>query len=463
MSENNNKAKCMLIMPAFTQSKKAMKRCLFPLGLGYLAAVLEKEGIDVCVLDCIVEGYNTEVSHDDGEITFGLQDDEIKKRIREYNPDFVGVSCLLSRQAHNAHRVCGIAKDVNKSIRTIMGGCHPSALPEAVIADPNVDNVVIGEGEGAILAIVKGERSGMVRSDDISLEKLPWPARHLLPMEKYIGINMPTSVFSPSNRVTQIEFTRSCPFNCSFCATTQFRAGYRKREVNDCLAEVKFLKNKYRIEELDIIDSNFIVDKVWVKQLLTGLKELGISWANPGGIWVGGLDEEMLHLMKESGCYQLSLAVESSTPRILKDIINKPTKLDMVKPVVDICRKIGIDLHAFFICGFPEQTREEMNNDYRFAKEMGFTSASFNIISPLPGSRIYEKYMSEFDDIDLRKASIPHPDMSRGDIEKLVEKFNRSFNSSLIYRNPAMFFKKYVSTLLRKPSFNLLKKLFNRQ
>jgi radical SAM superfamily enzyme YgiQ (UPF0313 family) len=455
----------MLIMPPFTQTKQAMKRCLFPLGIGYLAAVLEREGVIVETLDCIVEGYDTEVYHRNGEITFGLKDSDIRNKIQRFKPDFVGVSCLLSRQAHNAHRMCKLAKEVNPKIQTIIGGAHPSALAEYVIEDPNVDNVVIGDGETAIIKIVKGEKSGIVKGGEVNVKEIPWPARHLFPMEKYIKINMPTSVFSPHKRVTQIEFTRSCPFNCCFCATTQFRGKYQKRNIDDCLTEVRFLKERYRIEELDIIDSNLIVDKKWTKKLLTGLKEIDITWANPGGIWVGGLDEELLHLMKDSGCYQLSLAIESSTPRILMDVINKPTRLEMVEPVVKVCKKIGIDLHAFFICGFPEQTREEMINDYKFAKRLGFASASFNIICPLPGSRIYEKYKDilSFDKVDLRKASIPHPEMSADELEELVRSFNRKFNGSLIYRNPKMFIKKYIGTLIRKPSFDLMRKLFNRQ
>jgi radical SAM superfamily enzyme YgiQ (UPF0313 family) len=457
--------RAILVMPPFTQTKQAMKRCIFPLGIGYLAAVLEKEGIIVETLDCIAEGYDSEVPHEDGELTFGLKDSDIKNRILDFKPDFVGVSCLLSRQEHNTRRVCQIAKEVDPRTQTIVGGAHPSALPEYVISDPNIDNVVLGDGETAILKIIKGGECGIVAGGEVDVREIPWPARHLFPMEKYIKINMPTSVFSPHDRVTQIEFTRSCPFNCCFCATTQFRGKYQKRDIADCLAEVSFLKERYSIEELDIIDSNLVVDKEWTKELLEGLKRIGIAWANPGGIWVGGLDDELLYLIRESGCYQLSLAIESSTPRILGEVINKPTRLEMVPRVVETCKKLGIDLHAFFVCGFPEQTKAEMLNDYRFARRLGFTSASFNIICPLPGSRIYEQYKDilSFDKVDLRKVSIPHPEMSADELEELVRGLNRKFNSSLIYRNPKMFIKKYMSTFARKPSIGLLRKLFNRQ
>lgn len=457
-------SKVMLIMPPFTQDKQAMKRCLFPLGIGYLSSILEREWVDVIVLDCIVEGYDIE-SFNGNDITFGLTDNEIKESIKKFMPNYVGVSALISRQAENALRVCKLAKEVSLNIETIMGGCHPSVLSNETLSDPNVDHVVIGEGEDALLKIIKGEESGCVKGGNVDVKKIPWPARHLFPMEKYLKINMPTSVYSPHNRVAQIEFTRSCPFNCCFCATTQFRGSYQKRDVDDCLNEALFLKEKYKIEELDIIDSNLIVDKKWTKKLLNGLKEIGISWTNAGGIWIGGLDDELLELIKESGCYQLSLAIESSTPRILKNVINKPSNLDMVAPVVKTCKKLGIDLHAFFVCGFPEQSKEEILNDFKFAMKMKFTSASFNIICPLPGSTIYEKYRDIllFEDVDLRKCSIPHPEINKDEMEKMIDGFNKKFNSSLLYRNPKMFLKKYGSTLIRKPSFNVIKKFFKRQ
>lgn len=455
----------MLITPSFTQTRQAMRRCVFPLGIGYLSAILEEGGFDVIPLDCVVEGYDTINYSNNNELTFGLNDGDIKKKIQYFMPDYVGISVLISRQAYNAYRICKIVKEINPNIETIMGGCHPSVLAEEVLSDTNVDHVVVGDGENALLRIVKGDDGGLVKGGDVDVQKIPWPARHLFPMEKYFKINMPTSVYSPHNRVTQIELTRSCPFNCCFCATTQFRGKYQKREINDCLNEINFLKEKFQIEELDIIDSNLIVDKRWTMELFRGMKDIGISWANPGGIWVGGLDEELLQLMKESGCYQLSLAIESSTPRILKDVINKPIKLEMVYPIVKMCKKIGIDLHAFFVCGFPEQTKDEIINDYRFARKMGFTSASFNIICPLPGSRIYNKYKDilSFNGVDLRKSTIPHPEISDGEMEKLIDSLNKKFNRSLLYRNPIMFMKKYVATVIRKPSFDFMKKLFSRQ
>jgi len=450
-------------MPPFTQLKSSMKRCIVPLGIACLARVLDwHSDIEVKILDCIVEGYDNEVK-DGNEITYGLSDNDIAKVIKDFNPDCIAVSNLMSRQMHNAKRVCKIAKEINSNTHVIIGGYGPSASPNETLKDKNIDTVIIGEGENVIEQIVRNRTLGII--EGTLVKAIPEPARYLLSMEKYLKINMPTSVFSPHNRVTQVEFTRGCPFNCCFCATTKFKGKHRKRTVTDCCNEIRQLKMVYNIEELDIIDSNFIVDRTWTIELLKVLKRLGIAWANPGGMWVEGLDEELLILMKESGCYQISLAIESSTPHILKNVIHKPLNLNSVKPIVDICNKIGIDLHAFFVCGFPEQTKEEMFNDYRFAKKMNFTSASFNIISPLPGSSIYEKYKHNLDlsDIDLKKASIPHPDISRKELEVMANQFNHRFNRSLIYRKPVVFLKKYVGTIVRKFSWKIIKNIFSRQ
>jgi len=452
-------------MPPFTQSKEAMKRCMTPLGLAYIAAVLENKGIVTKILDCMVEGYYNDVANDSKTITYGLTDSEIKERIKEFSPDFVGVSCLMSSQAHNAHRMCKLAKEVNPSVQTVMGGCHPSALSEKTLKDPNVDRIVMGEGEQSMLDIVLGNKGGIVKSEPLDINTLPMPARHLLSMEKYLKINMSESVFSPYNRVTQIETSRGCPFKCVFCATTNLWGKWRGRDPKKVIEEIRFLKNRYRIEELDILDANLAYDRKRLVKILEGMKEIGIAWANPGGIWVGGLDFELLDLMKESGCYQLTFAIESSNQEILSKVIKKPLKLDKVKPLVEHCHKIGIDLHAFFVSGFPEETLEDITNNYKFAKEMGFTSATFNIVNPLPGSELYEKYAQSTDitEVDYRNAHIEHPEISKADLEKHIRSFNKRFNASVIYRNPRMFFKKYIRTAIRKPSFRFMTRMFGRQ
>ena len=209
MADKRNIERLLLVQPPYTIFRDEAKGCQSPLGLGYLAAVMEPL-LDVRVLDAVAEGYATEIGTGES-FTYGLTDDEISAELSSYQPHMVGVSCLFSTQWRNAHRVCRLAKEVNPDVVTVMGGAHPSATLSQTLADPNVDYVVVGEGEAALPALVNALRAGRppVDIEGIAyrdgervavtprqhyiddLDALPFPARHLLPMEKYFAINRP--------------------------------------------------------------------------------------------------------------------------------------------------------------------------------------------------------------------------------------------------------------------------------
>ena len=437
--------KVMLVFPPFTQPIESKKRCLVPLGIAYIAGYLRKHNVEVKILDCVVEGYDNDIILGNKR-TFGLSESDIKKSIAEFNPDFVGVSCLMTAQKDNCLAVCRMAKEVCSSCITIVGGCHASVFPEEMIKHWQIDNVVVGEGEQATLDIVRGNDKGIVKKDPIDINKIPFPARDLLPMEKYIKINMPENIFSPNDRVTQMVTSRGCPFNCVFCATTNFHGNWRGRKPADVIEEAKMLKEKYGIEEINFVDENLVLDKKRTIDLMVFLSDLNLAWSNPGGIWIDGLNDYILELMKKAGCYQLTFPVESFNKDILKNVINKPLKVERVKGLVEKCHKLGIDVHAFFVMGFPEQTKDMMESDFKMAKVTGFDSASFHIITPLPGSRIYEKWSNKInlDNINYIHSTIPHPELSSKELEELINGFNVEFNKSYKWKHPYKFLKKYV-------------------
>jgi len=456
--------KVMLIFPPFVQPSQSKKRCMVPLGIAYIGAYLRENGIDVKLLDCVVEGYDQEQEVGQGQKRFGLSFDEIGERITEYNPDFVGVSCLMTTQRNNALKVCEIAKQVNSKIHTVMGGCHPSVFSKETLAEKSVDTVVVGEGEQAMLEVVRQRKKGIIQKQPIDINTLPFPARDLLPMERYLKINMPENIFSPYNRVTQIVTSRGCPFKCVFCATTNFHGKWRGRTAKSVIDEVRLLKEKYDVEEINIIDENLVFDKQRTLEIMKGFMPLNIAWSNPGGIWVDGLDREVLAFMKSAGCYQLTFPVETTNIKILHDVINKPLHVDKVKPLVDYCHLLNIDVHAFFVCGFPEQTKQDMINDFEYAKNVNFDSASFHIITPLPGSRIYEEYKDivDLNKINYIKVTIPHPEIPDTELEQLVHSFNVKFNKRLLWKHPYKFLKKYVGTSIKKFSIFDVNKMFQR-
>ncbi|MEM2192043.1 MAG: cobalamin-dependent protein, partial [Candidatus Hadarchaeales archaeon] len=181
-------------------------RVVAPLGIAYLASFLEKNGKEVTILDAVGEGWRNQTFVERGGNTFlrvGLPPEEIKRRIAGWKPDLVGISCLFSSQAANAHEVAKIVKEVDGEIKTVFGGAHPTVLPEKTLADKNVDFVVMGEGEVTLLELVEALEKGQTEFSQVKglafkregrviinpprefirdLDSLPFPARHLLPM-----------------------------------------------------------------------------------------------------------------------------------------------------------------------------------------------------------------------------------------------------------------------------------------
>lgn len=444
-------SKTILVNPPFTQSAKAGKRCTQPIGILGLATYLSKRGHEVKILDSMLEGYDHDLIHS-GVRTYGLPNAEIARRVVDYNPDYLGVSVLMTPNLKSALAICELVKSLNPKIQTIMGG-GGIYLAEDIIEKPSIDHVVVGEGEESLRKIVEGESEGIVKSPLMNLDELPIPDRRFLSMEKYFEINMHTNTYSPYKRTVMLESSRGCPFNCCFCAVRKvWGKSFRGKTLENVKLEIIDIITKYKAQELDFIDPNLIYDRKRAIDLFTMMIELQqtslgkFAWGNYGGIYVAGLDDEVLELIKESGAYQISLAVENANEHILYDIIHKPIKLEKVPGIVEKSKQLGLDLHVFFVTGFPEESLEDMWRNYEFAKKADFTSASFNIVSPLPGSEIYEKYKEYADpmNVSFDTAVIPHPSLSKEDIEREVNKMNEEFNRGLWHRHPIHFLRKYV-------------------
>lgn len=443
-------SKVMLVNPPFTQSAKAAKRCVQPVGILSLATYLSRRKHEVKILDSMMEGYDNDLISS-GVRTYGLPNAEIARRVVDYNPDCLGVSVLMTPHLKNALAICKLAKRHNPKIQTIIGG-GGIYLAGDVIENPFVDHVVVGEGEESLRKIVEGESEGVVKSPFMDLDELPIPDRNLLSMEKYFDINMQTNTYSPYKRTVMLESSRGCPFNCCFCAVRNvWGRSFRGKSLEKVGIEITNIVTKYKAQELDFVDPNMAQDRKRMIELLTMMIELQASlgkfaWGNFGGTYVGGLDDEVLQLMKDSGAYQVTLAVENVNEHILRDTIHKPVKLECIPGIVEKCKQVGLDIHAFFVTGFPEESLEDMWRNYEFAKKMDFTSVSINIVTPLPGSEIYEKYKDDADpmSVSFDTSRIPHPDLSKEDIEREVNKMNVDLNRGLWRRHPLHFLKKYV-------------------
>ncbi len=366
-----------------------------PLGLAYIAAVLEKEGIEVKILDCVVEGQQVGLSYN-GMMRYGLTDEGIEYGITKFKPQLVGVSCLTSNMAWDAHNVCRIVKKYNKDVITVMGGTHPTVRADETLRDKNITAIITGEGEHSILRFIDivnmGWDVGRIFSSYPleNLDTLPFPARHLLPMDKYMNTNSPHSGVKRKPFTSMIT-SRGCPARCAFCTIREmWGTKCRQRSPKNVLSEIEHLVNTYRIKELHFEDDNLTFNKKRAMAIFQGIidHKWDLSLNSPSGLALFALDEELLEKMAEAGYYSISLPIESGDPSVLKNLMHKNVDLAKAKRLVKKSRELGMKVKGFFILGYPGETKDSMKRTVDFAGSIGLDWAIFFIATPLPGTEM---------------------------------------------------------------------------
>jgi magnesium-protoporphyrin IX monomethyl ester (oxidative) cyclase len=193
------------------------------------------------------------------------------------------------------------------------------------------------------------------------------------------------------------------------------------------LSEVDWLTKKFGADELHIQDDNFTKDKERAKSILDGFARRNLKWSIPNGLEVGTLDRDLLKKIKESGCVDLTIAIESGSPRVLK-MINKPVDLSHAKKVIQIMRELGIYSKVFFMVGFPGETKEEIKKTIDFASELKADWSIFSIVNPLPGSELSTNVNPVFDNMGYANANISTPEFTPEYIQKTVYDANIKIN-----------------------------------
>ncbi len=470
--------KVLLIQPPYTIFRTEEKKCHPPLGLAYLAAAIKNKH-DIVILDALAEGYSQEYHFEKQFLRYGLPFEEIKKRIEEIKPDVVGVSCLFSTQSENAHKVCAIVKEIDKKIITVMGGAHPSAIPEEVLADNNVDFVIIGEGEDTLNKLLTNlEYNGNIQAQDLDgiafryndgfkvnrksyfkedLDGASLPYWEIFPLEKYFTINNPHGGVVKNTPFLPVITSRGCPFECIFCSIHNvWGRNYRKRSAENVLLELDYLTKKFGIKEILFEDDNLTLDKERAKAIFKGMadKNFNLSWSVPNGIAVQTLDEEMLVLMKNSGCYRISLGIESGDEFVLKKIIKKPTIPKIITPIINKAKELGLETIAFFVIGFPGETPTHIKNTFYYAERLGVDIVNLFFAIPLPGTRLLEICREK----ELIKGKLNYNRLRSDQPYFETEDLSRDYLISIVYREKIKLY--FLSLLLNPRKF--LSKLWNK-
>jgi anaerobic magnesium-protoporphyrin IX monomethyl ester cyclase len=359
-----------------------------PLGLAWIASVLERRGHEVKIVD---------------SPTLGLSIGDFVKIVESWSPDVVGLSSLTPT-IRLAYKAAKAVKAVDEDIKVVVGGVHATFMWREVLEEcPYVDYVVLGEGEETmsqlIEALEKEARprgiSGIALRNEsgeavmtgpwrpVDLERLPPPARHLLPMDRY-------TVFDKPVRVVHIMASRGCPYGCIFCATSYyFGRRVRFRRVEQVLDEMAECIDKYKTKTFAFTDDELTINGRWFDSFLKGLRERGLDIRWTCGSRVDSVDERLLARMFSSGCTTIYFGVESGSQETI-DKIGKRIDLRQAEKVFEAIRKVGGSAVATFILGFPWETVDDMKKTIKFALKLDPDYAQFTYATPYPGTPLYE-------------------------------------------------------------------------
>jgi radical SAM superfamily enzyme YgiQ (UPF0313 family) len=362
--------KILLLVPPSNQEKTISKYQLAflnftapPLGLGYIAAVLEEHG------------YSKNKILDSQ--AYALTPNDYRRYLKRYAPDFLGIQSLTPNFTDSL-QAAKIAKEENVPI-VALGGYHPTAMPDEslLLGKGNVDLVFRGEAEYSTLEFVQKYEDGQDWKEikGISflkeipqhnppapliqdLDSLPLPARHLLPMDRY-------KIFGSAFPATSIITSRGCPFSCDFCSVSAFYgAKWRPRSPEKIAEEVRFLREEMDIKATAFVDDLFFISNRRVKRLSLALSKIkDIYWGATTRADKGDL--ELLTLMRKAGCRLVFVGVESGNQVIL-DQIHKKTTLNQIEQYFD-----------------------------RIINRLDPSLALFTLATPYPGTEFYEKMLAE--------------------------------------------------------------------
>lgn len=368
-----------------------------PIGLCYLGAVLEKAGHSVKIFD--------------GQLTQNTKQ-ELLKLVKEENFDVVGFS-TVSPAASSTSQLARLVKEIRPNTLTIIGGVHPTVTGIGTLGQmPAIDIAVFGEGEITILELaefLEGKRR-LADIDGIgfrsngknirtkprrlieNLDSLPFPAYHLVDIYKYTP---PPGLFFRKSIVSMIS-ARGCPYNCNFCADTLLGEGRcRLRKAQAVVDEMEFLAKNMGVREIKFTDDTFTINRERVIEICNEFlkRKLDLLWRCASR--VNTVDEELLKLMKKSGCSSISFGIESGSDEILKKM-NKKISIEQVRNAVKWAKKAGMETKGFFMLNYPGETIETTEKTIALSKELDLDFAGFNLTVPYKGTQVREEIKKNY-------------------------------------------------------------------
>jgi anaerobic magnesium-protoporphyrin IX monomethyl ester cyclase len=402
-----------------------------PIGLMYVASALEKAGFEVEMLDNYLMKKPVE---------------EVKAFIAQKQPSIVGITCGSATYPRCVETAKAI-KEVKPNCKIVVGGWHASYMPDSLLAHSEIDYVVMGEGERAISQLAKVITSGneslataipgvACRRSGVNIknppqyienmDEIPYPARHLLPLELYDR----TIEYLDVKPADVMSISRGCVFNCGFCETRKLWGnicrGFSSKRV---IGEIEDLKSRYGTRGIYFINDNFTLRKEVTTEICNQMieKKLDLQWVCDTRVDL--VNNDLLALMAKAGCHTIWFGVESASPRILKRI-GRNTTPEQVKEAFKLCKKNGIKTACSFMLGLPDETLADMEDSLNFAKKLDADWCQFNTFIAYPDSKLYNELLEsgKYTKLDDFLLAVKSDEYTYEELQDVQRRFFKEFH-----------------------------------
>ena len=350
--------KIMLVSPTTSEHLNQMSRP--PLGLGYIAAVLENNKHQVKIIDMNIKKY------------------DLINEINIFNPNIIGVQCITDTR-FEVFEICREIKTVFPEILLVSGGPHVTFTAEDTLRNiPWIDVIVRGEGEWTMNEIADGKNLSEIKGisykkgDEIrhninrtpaDLDDLPFPTFHLFDLDDY-------NLRIGSEKAINIFTSRGCPNKCVYCSASEMWGDFtRCRDPKSVLDEIRMLKDSFGYSAFRIEDDTFTLKRKHAKEILEKIIDEDLNIRFTCKARINTLDKDLIELIFEAGGVEIQPGIESGVQRVL-DEIKKRITLEQVTQVMDWCNEVGISVRAWFMAGLPTETKEEVIETIKFIKNM---------------------------------------------------------------------------------------------
>jgi radical SAM superfamily enzyme YgiQ (UPF0313 family) len=405
-----------------------------PLGILSIAAWLERHGVVPEIIDC----YANQITQDQ------LVDEIISRK-----PDAVAFSCTTSSFLEGS-RIAEAIKQRDSSIFTIFGGAHACTMGAPLLDRfPAIDSLVLGEGEQTMLELVQAGFKGLAnipgtayrdeqgkpatappRELIANLDDLPFPAYHLLPgyPQKY---KLPL-FSSPSFPNSSIISSRGCPYQCSYCDRSVFSKGFRFNSPEYILEHVAMLKRDYGIRHVFFYDDLFTFDRKRVAHFCDLKARMGLDVTYNCIARLEHVDEELLGLLKGSGCWQVNFGIESGDPEILKKH-RKFYGLDEVGRKLQMVKDAGMRVKGLFMVGLPGEDEAAIRRTIDYALSLPLDEINVTKFTPFPGAPVFKtltdhgQFNEEWELMNCMNFVFIPNGMTKEQLEGLYDEFIRRF------------------------------------